>query len=1054
MAQYQSNFYGTSYYGNTNAFSGSYETASIQTEEPLNGTFEVTVLAQLPDMSYTYRSEEIVKSGAWEESSNYLRSSVAGASLSFRATCDRVQIKYQGRPNGSIVQVKVTTTVAGGAEKVSYNQALNTNAVSISEKTLVIDGLSYGHQQVEITIEDANPSTKFLYFSGITARVCGFTIETRSAGSDQNWGEYQKVSLTMKHLSGNQYEIKGTSPNYANKLHVQSRIWMASSDNLISPEIEAVSMNSGDTSRRTENATYIAQINMTSVAAAIGQTFQHIKSIDWTSSVPDQTKITIRTRSTNDDAKNRWSAKSVPYVKGIKRIRLKEGIDEGFLITPLINPASINPFLRIDQWNSWEDISYLPPDESDVRITYSFLDERSVALYEVNQPKYVADKRLDTTPVGNKPYRLKINLKRRFDKATPVVDFFSLSSTLIYEEDMVVENMNFSAVNNQGTGEQMILDMQDLAYNIPAEAADPTFTLIDKTERPLDIVLYLDSYKNLTSSIIKPNDTKLRNDKIWARTKVNPNPNDRNATGLLKHYQYGGGNCIYGNDDETSMASSFTPALKEDRRYRYFITPGWFDAVHSRPVDGSINKDVDIYWKTEGAKAERLRINTTDMSYHNTIVSGIGNLENDNIVSKVTEEATWGKVEWVSEEKVFFGMCNLNDKKGDYVRKHETPESGDSLDTTYISRSGDTYESIAKLFGVEALDLRFANSADLSVEPTPGQNMIIPSRIVLPKINPLATIGANPYQVDIVYNSVMQGGKVVADERISKIQLLVEEQDVLIEKEEVIRGTIANGLDYLKNAKVSEIVGVWKLPNDPILAPNYTSPLDYKLTGNAISWEAVTDLSKEPPIGTKYYVTYKCKKPKSVQISIGSDYQEEGGINRVWRSPEVREFTGVCSPGVDHIKTLPMPSQWQGANNPIIEDLEFIIEDNDLWVKTWVQFDPKTSSFQAIGSLQDRIPKDNWLPYIHTGYYYLGKDEYYLFSEPITVEPADSEVARSENITYVPGKFANAAKFEKQSTNLVKNSGFESARNSQIMKITFKDNPSTGNNVAGLGLTT
>lgn len=1055
MAQYKSNFYGTSYYGNTNAFSGTYETAPIQTEEPLNNTFNVNITALLPDATYSFNDEEIQQSGTgWvlNATKQYLTSNIAGDKLTFGATSDKIVIAYQARPNGCVVNVKVTTTVAGQDAVVAYNQNLDTNSTSIADKTLVLSGLSYGYQLVEITIDAATPNTKFFYFKNINARVTDFTIETRAAADDLVWSNYSKIMLTKTLVSGNQYTITGTSPNYAGKTHVQVRVWMASSDNDVSPEIQELDTYAGDTSRRTEDATYIVQIDMNSVSAAIGQTFSSITGINWTADIPDKTEMVIRSRTTNDASKATWTAKSVPYVQGVKRLRLKEGVNEGYVITPLVNPASINPFLRIDQWNTWDDTSYMPPDESDVRITYSFLDERDTAMYEVNNPKYITDRRLSTTPVSNKPYRLKIYLKRRFDKASPVVDAIRLSSTLIYEQDNVITDQTFSAVSNQNTGEQMILDMKDISYNIPAEATSPTFTLIDKTERPLDVVLYLDSMKNLPATIAKPNDTKLRFDKIWAKVKVNTTPNDKKATGVLKHYQYGGGNCIYGNPDETPMAASFTPSLKEDRKYRYFIMPGWYEASTGTVVDGSANANVDIFWKQEEAISVLDRTNLTDYSSHNAIVAGLPDTSSESIISEVTEDATWGEVEWVSEEKVFFGTCNLNDKKGDYVRRHETPVSGDSLDTTYVAVEGDTYDSIAELFGIDTYDLRYANSAGELEEPTPGVTLIIPSRIVLPYINPLARIGANPYIVDVVYNSVRSGGKVVPDSRINRLVLDIEEEEVTIEKEAVVRGTIANGTDFLKNAKVTQILGIWNLANDPILAPNYTSPLDYSLSGNAVDWGSVDDLAREPAVGATYYVSYKCKKPKAVKITIGSDYQEEGGIDRVWRSTEVKEFTGVCAPGVDYKAAMPEASTWRGANDPEIEDLEYIIEDNDLWVKTWIEFNPADSTYYAIGSLQDRIPKDNWFPYIHTGYYYLGKDEYYLFSEPTVVEPTESDVAKSEFIEYVPGKYSNAAKFEKPSTNYVRNSGFETRGAFDVVQ-RIKFGPQTEYEVAELGIT-
>lgn len=1015
MAQYQRNFYGTSYYGNTNAFSGTYTTSEIISDEVLNGGFEVKIEALLPSAIYAAGSEEITYPASWKpNASNYLVTSTADAPLLFNAMADRMRIYYQARPDGANAKVHITTTKPGESP-VTSDFTFSTNNTVVKNAYYEIL-LPYGNQKVEVSLDAASDPTYFLYFKHIEARVTNFTVETRVRLGEGSWSEYEKITLAITPSSNpDEYVVTGLSPNYQGKDRIQVRVWMASSDNDLSPEIYHLDTYAGDTRNRTEDALWRARIDMQNIAAALSVSFKEMISLNWISDEPNGTEMAIRTRSSSDPGKVTWKAWSVPYKLGVKRLRLKEGINTGFIVTPLMNPASISEFLRINKWMGWSDASYLPPDQSDVKIVYEFLDEQNTVIHRVDNPKTTVDKTFNTTNIGNKPFRVRISLSRRFDKATPAVDDFILYSDLIYEERKVSENVEFSAVENANTGDQMVLDMSTITFNPPPEASAPTYYLEDKTERPLDVSLYYESTKSMDTVLSRPNWTTSNQDKVWAVAK----------SGLVKHYQYGGGTAIFQQNDEEEMATSFTPALDNNQKYQYYLMGGWFNNETGEFVDGSVNPNVGVFWKSEQGLLPASRKQLTKKSSHNAVIDKASDLTSDIIIGEVVEESTWGEVDWVSDEKIYSGSCNVNDIKGDYIRVHQTPESGDSIDTTYIVKAGDTYASIAKDFGIDALDLQIANKARTDEIPTVGATLVIPSRIVLPAIDPRVTLGANPYQIDIVYNSVQQHGRRVDDSRINKMKLEIIQKEVLIEKEEVLRGSILNGKDFLQNPLVSDVLGIWTLPDDPVLAPNYQKNLDYTFQNGQIDWSPVNVNSREPDPGTKYYVTYKCKKPSAVKITIGTDYQEESGIDSVWRSPEVKEFSGVAQPGSPYQAALPDFSEWAGSDDPEIKDMEYIIEDNDLWVKTWIEYHDDKGEYVAVGSLQDRVPKDNWFPTIQTGFYYLGKDEYYLYSEPITYKPKDDEMPRGANIKYVEGKYENAAKFQSESKNLIRNSGFD-----------------------------
>lgn len=1034
MAQYQHNFYGTSYYGDTNAFSGTYETYEILTEEPLKGTFDVNLKTRLPSVVYDFNTPEVVRAGTWSEDSGYLRSSTVASKLTFTGTADQIKIHYQARPDGATVNLKITSTLPGQAPIID-TATLDTNSVSVQDRTYSISQIPYARQELEISIPSGNSASSYFYFQDVEARVGSFTIETRARFGDAGaWTAYSSRPLTYTHGGLDYYTVTGTSPSYVGKDRIQVRVWMASSDNTVSPIIDELDTYAGDTDNRTEDASYNVTVDLSALAASLGKTFVSVESVDWMSTVPDGTNITLRSSSANL-AKTIWSAWSVPYRKDISRARLKEGSNQGYFITGLINPASSNSNLRIDHWINWNDESFLPPDESSTRITYELLDESNNVLYKADQPKYLTDRNLMLNTVGSRPYRVKISLTKRVDKSSPVVDKLFFNSSLIYEERKITEKYGFSAVDEMNVGEKMILDMSTLTFNPPTEATAPTYFLEDQTERPRDVVLYLDSTKSLPASISRPNYTSSNVDKIWAKAIQDTTPTDGDITGVYKHYQYGGGTVVVSQPDSIPLAPAFTPALDSTKEYRYYTQLGWYDPKAGAMVPNTVNENCIVYWDSQ--KLDTTKTQVTEKSSQNAIVKGLSDKTSDSLIIEVQDSSTWGQVDWVSEEKIYVGTVNAGDEKNDYVRRHVTPDSGDSLEIKYKVLVGDTFAKIADTFQVDVNDLKYTNG-DPQSEPVVGSTIIIPARIVLPKINPAAIVPTNPYVVDVIYNSVRQGGKVVPEDRIIVKSLIVDEQEVTIVKEKVVRGATVGGSDVLGNAKVTDVVGIWDLLDDPVQAPVYIEGLDYTLEGNFINWAPNGGTSKEPSAGASYYVSYKCMKPKAVTITIGCDYQEQDGIDHVWRSPEVKEFTGTCSPGVDFRQELPEPDTWDGAADPSIEDLTYIIEDNDLWVKSWVEYNADDSKYYAIGSLQDRVPKDNWFPYIKTGYYYVGEDEYYLFSEPITVEPEQNAMAMSENITYVDGKYDKAALFQRASTNLVQNSGFDVLGSKQIVhKVSF-----------------
>lgn len=1074
MAQYGHNFYGTAYYGKTNAFSGDYTTKEIPTDEDLKSTFTVNIQAVIPDAFYGPQSEEIIPSDSdwtYDDAFGVLKSNKGNASLEFAITCDRIIIHHEKRNSGADkITVQIKTIPVDGTEPTERTETFSSKSSNINTNAkFTISNLAYGRQEVKIIIDGANPSTDYFSFKGVSCRVTHFTIETR-AGKDGVWTDFVKINTSYTVVNADQfrYKVSGTSPDYAGNNMIQVRVWMASSDNEMTPEIMSIENIAGNSENRTERGYWEGIIDMQLVATAIGKTFKKIEGIYWTQRVPETTDLIIRScSSTNALSFGKWT---VPYRLNTYRVRLKEGIQEGYIDTPLVKPESKSQFIRNIQWEEWRDQSYLPPDDTNTWVRYVFLDttksNENNPYHLIHNPMNMSDKTLYS--LGRRNFYVRVRLHRRIDKMSPAVDFIHLDSRMNYTEEKIIEGKDFSAVNNHNTGKDIVLDMSTLSYNPPAEVKQPTYELDDRTNRPQDVVLYYDSEKDES---MRSNETINPADKIWAETKTRE---PGMTTGLRKHYQYSGGNVRYPEVRKVEMSSSFTPSLDRTKKYRYYLQNGWPTIFHevatgdtfksiadSHNVKESDLKDLNpnpIYndngTLTVGQKLQVPNYSTnenvdikfesnddviTDKSSQNALIDQSNDLTSDVVVSQVVKSSIYGEVDWVSDERIYEGIVNPNDVRKEYKRSHITPDSGVSGEFRYIAAENDTYETIGKKFGVDPLDIAIKNQ---EVEVVQGLEIIVPARITLPDIHPKAYVSDNPYKIDIIYNSVKKAdGTVISESALDVAEVSIEYKTKLIEEVRITRGQVRNGKDLLSHPRIKKITKVTTLdrtreynPYDPVQKSG-----DFIRDNNYIDWSPAEGNSSEPEPLEDYYVSYECEVPDRVTVTIDTNYFEEGGVDRIWRSPEVKEFNGMCYPGFDFKVEAPPFSEWKNSNDEDVEDFEYVIEDDDLWVKTWIEYDEVENKYYVMGSLQDLVPKDNWFPTIQTGFYYLGKDEYYLYNEPVVLEPTAKDVPTAKNVKYVDGKYDKGVYIEEGSINKVRNSGFDTATNVKtIYKKTFK----------------
>jgi hypothetical protein len=243
-----------------------------------------------------------------------------------------------------------------------------------------------------------------------------------------------------------------------------------------------------------------------------------------------------------------------------------------------------------------------------------------------------------------------------------------------------------------------------------------------------------------------------------------------------------------------------------------------------------------------------------------------------------------------------------------------------------------------------------------------------------------------------------------------------------------------NGTTY--NA-IAELRGVFKntisLTTNPTMA-DYLLNTDYLFypDSSTIDWSPT---GKEPNVGDAYYVHYLCRVPLYASVDISCDYKETKIIkNGVWVSQNKQQASGTCSPGHDYVSQK-LETLYPTTNTTLwgtiptgVNNLKYTVIDNNIWVETKVDKD-NTGSYVK-GSLGKRNPSKNWYPKIKTGFYYLGKDVYYNYLNPVTVNIGQDKIEYAKNISFKASPFNDeggmgAILVENGTTNLLTNSDFK-----------------------------
>lgn len=723
------------------------------------------------------------------------------------------------------------------------------------------------------------------------------------------------------------------------------------------------------------------------------------------------------------------------------RVSLNENSNSSAIIGWNLTPERYNlTNVKNIKWANWNDQSFYPSETAGSKIIYEFYANRTdkengiSPVFIISNPQTSTSRNL-TIPsqYANYPFVVSVKLERISGKQTPVVDFVDMYGDMKYNSpsNYGVKNVQISALDNK-TGIANHGEITSTSYNWPSnqQVLPENSLFLNTSIRELtisfvpkfanQIAFYFNSKEGESSnrniSLFKATETftdSVISQVIADEPVVSTEPADENR--ILFHYAMDGGTVQYPKKTEKEMMTDFSPDLLKNNKYHFMVSNGWPDEKQIVPSPMSWEEFAEM----TSSKVDELKLKNPNVKlYNEKIPQGVelalpnhsknelikmsfksnqsvltkksvwNGTDNEQVVAEIPSVGDYGYKDWISEEKIFTGYLNPNNIFQSYQRTQRAVYTSND-EYSYIVSNGDTYEKIAKDKGIPLLDLMRKNNNKELIE---GEEITIPASFSLPFINPEVVYdNENPYTVEIITDSVKK-----TDNRIlpdNTVILGTDDEEVLkytfVESapvtNELTRGPVLNGKDVLFYSNVKRVSNVVDVVSGYVYQPyskaaNGAETGDYILTDNFIDWSPAHTLAKEPAVGSKYRVTYTYATVDTLKISMSSDYLEKSGFDKLWRSEEVKTLDGICTPEKDVFIELPQLNSFSGYS-PIYKNVEYLVEDNDLWVKTNIV--EKEGKKYLHASMNKENPKRNWYPTMNTGFYYLSDQEYYLYSEPI-----------------------------------------------------------------------
>lgn len=1078
MAQFGRNIYGTSLFGKSNAFIGTYDTKLIDAGEPFEGTVNVTLNANLPSMFYSHKDSIFQYSGNNTVSNDY-------TTLQKDSTID----VYISGKNLELEFISGEATVEVMEQESKEKRTYTTDESGVLE--LENFPLKNSMQNYIITIK----ADSVFQFKGIrvqTTEIQGWVRGTTEAHSrsqyflngkwplpfegdemdehNKTWVFNEKINFAEE---GN--VVSGETTKWKDVRYLQLKLILLTTESKTAPKVNEISFYSGDMNKFRPSGIWQATLDMRNLAEEKGVRFDRVQKVEWVEKEEEPSQFDLHSSSRNgrtpsvlnimddsywSDLTAKYSLKhnGVSYGEPYGRISLNQR-NNGYSESASLGNVLFGPINTLDMgftntiirnWNNLSNKIYYPRNSNSSFIDFEFYENRNdiqrgiPPVYIVSSPKANEKSLLN---ISNRYDRLfvRIVLRRNTSFSSPVLDEVHLTSDLKYESSAsnsqfvdTLSPLDGYELNNQiGKGRRLVRNLPLDTYDWPSRSQHLSVNKenIEKTEKEVrieyrpkyvnQVFMGLDKVDNkkIIFTDIYPSNFEVHSQVYAEEPKANTYEVDKNT--LYWHYSYDGGGVNFPLTTTRDLTTQFTPSLLQRKNYRFAVENGWSNETFKVPYPMSFGEVSEI---TQNEEEELIELNSNIPLYDGNILTGynillpnrtknnlislrfkktkdsitefsiLNDKENDSIEAWIEESDNFQYLNWASEERLFKGIINYNDRQIPYIRNQNSSYNVQQTGNHTVSLSSETALEVATRYNVDVEDLLIAN--DKKEIFYRNENVIIPGGYSLPDIEPgLIFEGDHPYVVEVVPGSVRRTeGNVrlptsvltpgAEDEPAISYTLTESNTETVY----VRRGEVRNGRDHLPVSNVIEIHEVVNNETGERYVPSTSSMGDYKLVDSHIDWSPAFGSSKEPNSGELYRVTLTRGVVDTLRIVYTSNYTERMSQDRMLAVPILSENYKVDL-REDYKVTLPSFVEMQ-KEYPELKNMRYVAENNDLWVSHTIEDNEITLS------LNGEDPNVNWYPTVRTGFYYLNDQEYYLYSRPTETVFDDKDIPVIRNVEY------------------------------------------------------
>ncbi len=949
LTRYGETYYNTIKYGESSWYSGEWLSPPVYAGGSILSDTTFSWSGLFDNIVIEYGDEELVLQGSWLYEDGIFYTTEPGSTGQIALIGKEITINYDASPDSTIATYEIFDKDGiiiddGSIDMYSAQSEQKSETIAFSDFDIYTFVITHGGGEGGI------------YLRPFEVLCTDTYIFTRHEGG--SW-----VKLVPTHTGGNNYTSATSALIGQDDFQIKIELLSGAKENDImkSSQVDNLSVNVGNMDYYSKEGQWVKELDL-------GSSVQSLEDIDWIpGQQPEDTKVTVQTKTSLDG--ETWTDWSNPYTEEPYQVQLKQGEDEGTIITEPIEP-NWDPVESKDFCSNWhyqlvQGSYYIPQgttierkilnaDGEEIQLKYSqsSIEQTSKKIEELSAPGAEYDAKYDLNKDGlinssdlflflgnvekyaeqlgvvlasnilTQPIRIKTVLKRDPNGNSPVLFSDSLRALITYNEDKVMDqderakasNIFGNAENgfNQTSGYDIIRSIEELNFSIPSEQ-EPSFEIISNTFDN-DIQIY---WKSEEDNLSKSTLTNIQDDEVWF------------SCDKVKHYQYMRGIVYHGDDLLIDMSGVFSPYIPSSNiEYGYRIMNGW--------NENTINSNVELYWESDYPADPN-----DDRALVTTISTSNGYSQNDKVIVISNTESHDEDTPWPSDVRKYSDTsiivnANYTDKMEDYSNSIILPSV-----PPYVSNISYHINIVPNSIKTNGIDLSYSQSKD----------------------NNTITI----YDED-------------GDERLEVSLEINESYDA---------GIVSAYSDY----KHFRTVGSYWLSENTLKNPGYdgegspscsvgndfiSGPLPSK---QSIVWGTI------PQTVDTSTLRYKIHHNNFLVHTYGK-YEGKTVNDIATDILKCAMGSGSCLPEYD-------------LNQDGIVD----VSDAILLLKNPQEYQDRFDFAEIIiGTLGNRRPSRYWNPYIRDGHYYLSKDEYYLYSSPQNL--IESTTDKMLEIPYQPKKQA------------------------------------------------